>query len=187
MSNELGRHQEEQANSRRHPMTKINANMVKSARARIAKVINNIKDIIESLPEDQYLTKRIIGEIFGAVETLMGIFNSCEISQITKGVGENSKKINSIINITEIHSKHLEKLKISPGKLKEIVTALLQNNLAQLNNEKSHTLEMGYKAQIGITNLVQQTQNKDSVDQLAPKMLKLIFKHLQDQADLQGL
>jgi len=75
--------------------------LVKTARTKIAKVINNI---IESLLEDQHLTKRRFGEIFGAVGTLMGIFNLWEISCIAKGVGEYSKKINSIINIMEIHS-----------------------------------------------------------------------------------
>jgi hypothetical protein len=41
----------------------------------------------------------MIGELFGSVGTLMGIFNSWEINQIAKGVGENSRRINTIIDI----------------------------------------------------------------------------------------
>jgi len=40
---------------------KVKSTLIKSARTRIAKVINNIEDIIESLPEDQRLSKRMIG------------------------------------------------------------------------------------------------------------------------------
>jgi len=40
------------------------------------------------------------------------------------------------------------------------VTATLQNNPTQLNNEISRTLEMGHEAQIRITNLVQQAAKK---------------------------
>jgi len=93
--------------------------------------MNNINDIIESLPEDQRLTKQMIGEIFGAVGTLMGIFNSWELSRIAKGVGENSKRIISIIDINKINSKHLENLRLSVDKITDIVTAMLTKNPAQ--------------------------------------------------------
>jgi hypothetical protein len=71
--------------------TEVKTALITSARARIAKIVKNIEDIIESLPEDQCLSKRMIGEILGAVGTLMGIFNSWEINQIANGVGENSR------------------------------------------------------------------------------------------------
>jgi len=87
---------------------KVKSTLIKSSRTRIAKVINNINDIIESLPEDQRQSKRMIGEIFGSVGTFMGIFNSWEINQITKGVGENSRRISTIIDITDIHSEHMQ-------------------------------------------------------------------------------
>jgi len=87
-------------------LAKINTNLIKSTRARIAKLVNNINNIIESLPEDQQLIKWMIGEMFGAMGVLMGMFNSWKISQIAKGVGENSKKITpsltSLISIQRI-------------------------------------------------------------------------------------
>ncbi len=91
----LGSKQEHIAKSK-DPLAQINTNLIKSTKARIAKLVDNINDIIKSLPKNQRLTKRMIGEIFGAVGTLMGIFNSWEISQIAKGVGENSKVIKAI-------------------------------------------------------------------------------------------
>jgi hypothetical protein len=186
ISDELGKRQEEIAKSK-DPLANINTNLIESAKARIAKVVNNINNIIAYLPED-HLTKRMIVEIFGAVGTLMGIFNSWEISRIAKGVGENSKKINNLINITDIHSKHVENLRISVVKITDIVTALLKNNPAQLITEIDCTLEMGYKVQTRITNMVQQAQNKRlSADLLTPKTLKMVFKHLQNQADQQKL
>ncbi len=43
---------------------------------------------------------------------------------------------------------------------------------------------MGHKVQNRITNLVQQAQNKRlSVDLLTPKKLKMVFEHLQNQAE----
>ena len=163
---------------------KDKANLIDSARKRIAKVINNINDIIESLPEDQRLTKRTIGEIFGSVGTLMGMFNSWEINRIAKGVGENSRKINTIIDIAEINSEHLQNLKLSVDKITDIVTAMLKYNPAQLITEIDRTLEMGHEVQNRITNLVQQAQNKRlSVDLLTPKTLKQVFEHLQNQAE----
>ena len=163
---------------------KDKANLIESARKRIAKVINNINDIIESLPEDQRLTKRTIGEIFGSVGTLMGMFNSWEINRIAKGVGENSRKINTIIDIAEINSEHLQNLKLSVDKITDIVTAMLKYNPAQLITEIDRTLEMGHEVQNRITNLVQQAQNKRlSVDLLTPKTLKQVFEHLQNQAE----
>jgi len=89
--------QQQQIGKSIDPYAKDKANLIDSARKRIAKVINNIKDIIESLPEDQRLTKRMLDGIFGSVGTLMGMFNSWEINRIAKGVGENSRKINTII------------------------------------------------------------------------------------------
>jgi len=47
---------------------------------------------------------------------------------------------------------------------------------------------MGHKVQTRITNLVQQAQNKRlSVDSLTPKTLKMVFEHLQNQAENQKL
>jgi hypothetical protein len=103
-------------------------------------VINNINDIIKSLPEEQRLTKQMIGEIFGYVGTLMGIFNSWEINPIAKGVGENSRKINTIIDISDIHTEHLQNLKFSVDKISDILTAMLKNNPAHLITEIDRTL-----------------------------------------------
>jgi len=162
--------------------------LITSARARIAKIVTNIEDIIESLREDQRLAKRMIGEIFGAVGTIMGIFNSWEINQIAKGVGENSRKINTIIDISDIHSEHLENLRLSVDKLTDLVTAMVKNNPAHLITNIDRTLEMGHEVQTRITNLVQQAQNKRlSVDLLTPKTLKLVFEHLQNQAEQSNL
>jgi len=55
----------------------------------------------------------------------MGIFNSWEINRIAKGVGENSRKINTIIDISDIHSEHLENLRLSVDKLTDHVTAMV--------------------------------------------------------------
>jgi len=154
--------------------------LITSARTRIAKVVKNIADIIDSLPEDQRLSKRMIGEIFGSVGTLMDIFNSWEINRITNGVVENSRKIKTIIDISDIHSEHLQNLKLSVDKISDILTAMLKNNPAYLITEIDRTLEMGHEEQTRITNSVQQAQNKRlSVDLLTPKTLKLVFEHLQ--------
>jgi hypothetical protein len=165
--------------------TEVKTALITSAKARIAKMVKNIEDIIESLPEDQRLSKRMIGEIFGSVGTLMGIFNSWEINRIAKGVGENSRKINTIIDISDIHSEHLENLRLSVDKLTDLVTAMVKNNPAHLITNIDRTLEMGHEVQ---TNLVQQAQNKRlSVDLLTPKTLKLVLEHLQNQAELSNL
>jgi len=130
----------------------------------------------------------MIGEIFGSVGTIMGIFNSWEINQIAKGVGQNSRKINTIIDISNIHTEHQQNLKLSMDKISDILTAMLKNNPAHLITEIDRTLEMGHKVQIRITNLVQQAQNKRlSVDLLTPKTLKLVFEHLQNQAEQANL
>ena len=80
MSDELGRYQKEQ-NKPGNPMAAINGHLIKAARTRIAKVVNNIYAIIDSLPEGHTLTKRqlgaILGAVGGAVGTLMGLFNTC--------------------------------------------------------------------------------------------------------------
>jgi hypothetical protein len=103
----------------------------------------------------------------------MGLFNSVEIKRIAAGVGENCKKINSIINITVAHLKNLD---ISVDKISNIVTAMLQHNPAQLNSEINRILENGHEAATRITNMVQQAQNKRlSVDLLTPDTLKQVF------------
>jgi hypothetical protein len=64
---------------------------------------------------------------------------------------------------------------------------MLKNNPAHLITEIDRTLEMGHKVQ-RITNLVQQAQSKRlSVDLLTPKTLKLVFEHLQNQAEQSNL
>ena len=88
----------------------------------------------------------------------MGLINWWEIKSIAARVGENSKKINSIIDITQIHYEHLENFQMATDKLSNIVTAMLQSNPAQLINNISCTLEMGHEAQILITNLVKQAK-----------------------------
>jgi len=182
ISDNLGTQQ--QIAKSKDPYAKDKANLIESARKRIAKVINNINDVIESLPEDQCLTKRMVGEIFGSVGTLMGIFNSWEINRIAKGVGENYKRINTVIDISDINSEHLQNLKLSEDKITDILTAMLKHSPAQLITEIDCTLEMGHKVQNCITNLVQQAQNKRlSVDLLTPKTLKQVFEHHQSQAE----
>ena len=37
----------------------------------------------------------------------MGLFNTFVIKKIAAGVGENRKKINAVIDITELNTKHL--------------------------------------------------------------------------------
>jgi len=108
--------QQQQMSKSKDPYAKFKATLRESARERIAKVINNINDIIESLPEDQRLTKWMIGDI---------------------------------------HSKHLQNLNLSVDKIRDIISALLKNNPAQLITEIDQTLEMGHKVQNRITNLVE--------------------------------
>jgi hypothetical protein len=131
ISDNLGKQQQQIAKSK-DPYAKDKANLIESARKRVAKVVNNINDIIESLTEDLRLTKWMVWEIFGSVGTLMGIFNSWEINQITKGVGENLRRINIIINISDINSEHLQNLKLSVDKITDIITAMLKYSPAQL-------------------------------------------------------
>ncbi len=52
ISDKLG-HKQEQIAKSKDPLAKINTNLIKPARSRVAKLINNINDIIESLPKDQ--------------------------------------------------------------------------------------------------------------------------------------
>ena len=109
-------------------------------------------------------------------------------SRIAKGVGENRKKINSIIDITKLNAEHLENLRVSTNKISNIITAMLQNNPAQLISEIDDILDKGNDAVTRITNMVQQAQNKRlSVDLLTPDTLKQLYEHLEDQADKQGL
>lgn len=187
MSNELGQYQQDQ-NKAGNPMAAINGAIIKKARSRIANLVNKIYAIIDSLPEDERITKRQLVEILSGVGTLMGLFNSFEISRIAKGVGENRKKINSIIDITKLNAEHLENLRVSTNKISNIITAMLQNNPAQLISEIDDILDKGNDAVTRITNMVQQAQNKRlSVDLLTPDTLKQLYEHLEDQADKQGL
>jgi hypothetical protein len=102
----------------------------------------------------------------------MGLFNSVEIKRIAARVGENRKKINSIIDITRLTDAHLKNLDISVDKISNIVTAMLQHNPAQLNSEINCILENGHEAATRITNMVQQAQNKRLlVDLLTPDTL----------------
>jgi len=84
----------------------------------------------------------MIGEIFGSEGTLMGIFNSWEINRIAKGVGENFRRINTVIDISDINSEHLQNLKLSVDKITDIISAMLKHSPAQLITEIDRTLEM---------------------------------------------
>ena len=188
MSNELGEYAKDQHSQPGNAMAAINGHLVKAARTRIARVVNQLYAIIDSLPADQRLNKRQLELVFGAVGTLMGLFNNFEIQKIAAGVGENRKKINGVIDIVKLNIKHMENLQITTNKLSNIVSAMLQNNPAQLNSEIEQTLDNAHEAVTRITNMVQQAQNRRlSVDLLTPDTLKQLFQHLQDQADKQGL
>ena len=140
---------------------------------RIAKVVNQLYAIIDSLPADERLTKRQLELVFGAVGTLMGLFNTWELHKIAAGVGENRKKINGVIDIVKLNIKHMENLQITTNKLSNIISAMLQNNPAQLNSEIEQTLDNAHDAVTRITNMVQQAQNRRlSVDLLTPETLK---------------
>ncbi len=75
MSDEIGQYQKEQTRFK-NLMANINGDLVKSSWTRFgfAKLVNNIYAIINLLPVDLQITKRQIGEIFGAVGTLMRLF-----------------------------------------------------------------------------------------------------------------
>ena len=84
-------------------MAAINGHLINAARTRLAKVVNKLYAIIDSLPADERLSKRQLAEIFGTVGTLMGLFNTFEIKRIAAGEGENRKKINAVIDITKLN------------------------------------------------------------------------------------
>ena len=154
MSDELGRYQQDQ-NKARNPIAAVNEYLIKSARTRIAKVVNHTYAIIDSLPADQRLSKPQLGEIFWAVRRHShGLFNTFEIKNIAAGVGENLKKINSVIHITKLNTKHLENLYISTNKISNIITAMLQNNPAQLLIEIKISLDNAHNTVTCITNMV---------------------------------
>ncbi len=71
---------------------------------------------------------------------------STTTKQITARVGENHKKINSIIDTTRLTDALLKNLDISVHKISIIVTAMLQHNPAQLNSEINRILENRHKA-----------------------------------------
>jgi len=71
---------------------------------------------------------------------------STTTKQITARVGENHKKINSIIDTTRLTDALLKNLDISVHKISIIVTAMLQHNPAQLNSEINQILENRHKA-----------------------------------------
>ena len=121
MSNELGEYQKDQHKQPGNAMAAINGHLVNSARTRIAKVVNQLYAIIDSLPEDQRLNKRQLGLVLGAVGNLMGLFNTFEVQKIAAGVGENRKKINGVIDIVKLNIKHMENLQITMNKLSNIV------------------------------------------------------------------
>ena len=101
---------------------------------------------------------------------------------------ENQKKINAVIDITKLNTKHLENLQISTNKLSNIITAMLKNNSAQLFSKIKMTFDNAHNAVTCITNMVQQVQNKKlSVDLLTQDTINQVFQHLQDQAEKQGL
>ena len=191
MSDELGTYQKDQLKAG-NPLSGIMSQIIKRARERIASDIHKIYNIIDTLPPDHQISKRQILEFLstalGGVGTLMGLFNSYELQRIAAGVGENRKKINSIIDIQKLTTDHLKNLQISVDKLSDVITALLQTNPAQLLSEISDIHAMGNDVINRITNMVQQAQNKRlSVDLLTAQTLTDLFDHLQDQADKQDL
>ena len=103
-------------------MAAINGHLINATRTRITKVVNQLYAIIDSFPADQRLTKRQLGEIFGVVGTLMGLFNTFEIQRIAAGVGENRKMFNAVIDITKLNIRHLENLQITSNKLSNIIS-----------------------------------------------------------------
>ena len=140
MSDELGTYQKDQLKAG-NPLSGIMSQIIKRARERIASDIHKIYNIIDTLPPDHQISKRQILEFLstalGGVGTLMGLFNSYELQRIAAGVGENRKKINSIIDIQRLTTDHLKNLQISVDKLSDVITALLQTNPAQLLSETS--------------------------------------------------
>jgi len=60
ISNNLEK-QQQQISKSKDPYAKEKNYQIDTARKRIAKVVNNINDIIETLPKDQRLTMRMIG------------------------------------------------------------------------------------------------------------------------------
>jgi len=158
ISDELWHRQEEIAKPR-DPLAKINTNLIKSTRARIAKLVNNINNIIESLPEDQQLIKWMIGEMFGAMGVLMGMFNSWKITP----------SLTSPISIQRIWKTWESRL-----------TAMLKNNPAQLITEIDHrtwSSNMNYKS--GSASSKQKTFSRLTDTQ--------VFGHLKNQAEKQKL
>ena len=69
-------------------------------------------------------------------------------------MGENLKKINSVIDKTKLNTKHLENLYISTNKISNIITAMLQNNPAQLLIEIKISLDNAHYTVTCITNMV---------------------------------
>ena len=170
----------------------VTGRIISKARTRIAKLVGQLYDIIDVLPDEHQLEKRQIGQILstalGGVGTLMGLFNSNEIRDIARGVTQNKRKINSIIDIQQITNEHLNQLEISMEQVTSILRVMLLNNPSHLNSEIEDILSKGQNAVTRITNLVQQVQNRRmSVDLLTPTALKQLFKHLEEQADKQSL
>ena len=134
-------------NKFRNGSNQANGHLIRSARTRIAKVVNQIYNIINSLPADHQLNKQQLGQIFGAVSgsvgTFMGLFNTFKIKKISAGVG---KKINTTIDITKLNTEHLDNLQIFMNTILNIITAMLKET--QLLSEIKIFLENAHKCNL---------------------------------------
>ena len=110
-------------------------------------MVNQIYNIINSLPADHQLNKQQLGQIFGAVSgsvgTFMGLFNTFKIKKISAGVG---KKINTTIDITKLNTEHLDNLQIFMNTILNIITAMLKET--QLLSEIKIFLENAHKCNL---------------------------------------
>jgi hypothetical protein len=188
-SDQLGHFNLEQNNS---ATGAINGQIIKRARTRIAATVNQIYDIIDSLPEAHHIDKRQIGLLIagalGGIGTLMGLFNGHEIHDIVLSVGQNRKKINNVIDILQITNQHQQQLDVKMDLVGNILQAVLETNPGQLSSEVEDILSKGVNAAIRITNLAQQAQNKRiAIDTFPPQVLKQIFQTLEQRATSQGM
>jgi len=174
------------ADKRNSATDSINSKITEQALIRIRIIYQDMYEATLSLPVNSKDTRQIVPislALLGTFGTIFGVFNKAQIDQIRTALLQTNKKVNLLVDVAELNTKHISNLEIRLDSLSDLMADFIENSPALLDSSMELLIFSAVRSANIIHSAIQQAQNhRLSTQLLDSETLKQIFSSLQDRA-----
>ena len=161
---------------------KILQNVIKQLETLYTDMLDNILKMPSTSRDKRQIAA--LGFALGALGTLFGGFNTYQIRAIQNALLKTTNKVNLVMDIAELNTKHIEKLEIKQDELSGLMADFLEQNPALISNQLQSVLFYTQRSY----NIIDQSFKSAQLHRLSTSLLdsettKQVFQELNTRAD----